>query len=162
MIANILAEPLISIAQRLAGVIPPHGVVVLSGILHSQGAAVLAAYPDLISLLMNGRTVTWAQLTYFAVPMTIAAVMLRAPRIPGYLRTEMRYGVGGGVMACFGYSIVLWSMSQASMATVAAVRETSVIFAALIGTRLLGEPFGTRRTLASVGVAAGIVLLTSS
>ena len=97
-----------------------------------------------------------------AVPMTIAAVMLRAPRIPGYLRTEMRYGVGGGVMACFGYSIVLWSMSQASMATVAAVRETSVIFAALIGTRLLGEPFGTRRTLASVGVAAGIVLLTSS
>lgn len=43
-IANILAEPLISIAQRLAGVIPPHGVVVLSGILNSQAAAVLAAY----------------------------------------------------------------------------------------------------------------------
>ena len=44
VIANILAEPLISMAQRLAGVIPPRGVVVLSGILHSQAAAVLAAY----------------------------------------------------------------------------------------------------------------------
>ena len=44
VIANILAEPLIALAQRLAGVIPPRGVVVLSGILQSQAAAVLAAY----------------------------------------------------------------------------------------------------------------------
>jgi len=44
VIANILAEPLISIAQRLAGVMRPRGVVVLSGILQSQAAAVLAAY----------------------------------------------------------------------------------------------------------------------
>ncbi|MCE6996579.1 beta-lactamase family protein [Saccharothrix sp. S26] len=34
-------------------------------------AAVLAAYPDLVEILVNGRTVTWAQLTYFAVPLTI-------------------------------------------------------------------------------------------
>ncbi|MFG6200412.1 serine hydrolase domain-containing protein [Nonomuraea sp. JJY05] len=33
--------------------------------------AVLAAYPDLISFLMNGRAVTWAQLTYFAAPLSI-------------------------------------------------------------------------------------------
>lgn len=44
VIANILAEPLISMAQRLAGVIPPRGVIVLSGILDSQAGAVLAAY----------------------------------------------------------------------------------------------------------------------
>jgi ribosomal protein L11 methyltransferase len=44
VIANILAEPLIALAQRLAGVIPPRGVVVLSGILQSQAPAVLAAY----------------------------------------------------------------------------------------------------------------------
>ncbi|MFG2075583.1 serine hydrolase domain-containing protein [Nonomuraea maritima] len=34
-------------------------------------AAVLAAYPDLVSVLMNGRTVTWAQLTYFPAPLSI-------------------------------------------------------------------------------------------
>ncbi|TMR95671.1 beta-lactamase family protein [Nonomuraea basaltis] len=51
-------------------------------------AAVLAAYPDLISFLMNGRTVTWAQLTYFAAPMSItllvaalAGVLVAAVRI---------------------------------------------------------------------------------
>ncbi|MFC4013324.1 serine hydrolase domain-containing protein [Nonomuraea purpurea] len=37
--------------------------------------AVLAAYPDLISFLMNGRAVTWAQLTYFAAPLSIALVV---------------------------------------------------------------------------------------
>ncbi|MEU0569079.1 serine hydrolase domain-containing protein [Nonomuraea sp. NPDC005983] len=35
----------------------------------------LACYPQLISFLMNGRTVTWAQLTYFAAPMTITLVV---------------------------------------------------------------------------------------
>lgn len=44
VIANILAEPLIALAPRLAGVIPPRGVVVLSGIIPSQAAAVSAAY----------------------------------------------------------------------------------------------------------------------
>lgn len=44
VIANILAEPLIRLAQRLAKTAPPRGIVVLSGILQSQAAAVLAAY----------------------------------------------------------------------------------------------------------------------
>jgi ribosomal protein L11 methyltransferase len=44
VVANILAEPLIGLAQQLAGVVRPHGVVVLSGIIPSQAASVLAAY----------------------------------------------------------------------------------------------------------------------
>ncbi|MEV0200862.1 serine hydrolase domain-containing protein [Nonomuraea sp. NPDC050691] len=38
-------------------------------------STLLAAYPDLVSFLMNGRTVTWAQLTYFAAPLTITLVV---------------------------------------------------------------------------------------
>ncbi|SDK99124.1 CubicO group peptidase, beta-lactamase class C family [Nonomuraea maritima] len=38
-------------------------------------AAVLAAYPDLVSVLMNGRTVTWAQLTYFPAPLSITLLV---------------------------------------------------------------------------------------
>ncbi|MFC7384757.1 serine hydrolase domain-containing protein [Sphaerisporangium rhizosphaerae] len=41
-------------------------------------AALFAAYPELISLLMNGRTVTWAQLTYFAAPLTITFAVAAA------------------------------------------------------------------------------------
>ncbi|WP_312888658.1 serine hydrolase domain-containing protein [Nonomuraea rhodomycinica] len=38
-------------------------------------SALLAAYPDLVSFLTNGRTVTWAQLTYFPAPLTITLVV---------------------------------------------------------------------------------------
>jgi hypothetical protein len=38
-------------------------------------AALFAACPDLLSFLMNGRTVTWAQLTYFPLPLTITLLV---------------------------------------------------------------------------------------
>ena len=50
-------------------------------------------------------------------------------------------------------------IGQGGMAQVSALRETSVILAALIGTRLLGEPFGGRRVLAAAVVAVGVALL---
>ncbi|RVX47059.1 CubicO group peptidase (beta-lactamase class C family) [Nonomuraea polychroma] len=50
-------------------------------------AAALAAYPDLISLLMNGRTVTWAQLTYFAAPLSL---MLLVTALAGALVAAAR------------------------------------------------------------------------
>ncbi|MDA3630809.1 serine hydrolase [Saccharopolyspora sp. WRP15-2] len=37
--------------------------------------AVFAAYPDLISFISNGRTVTWAQLTYFPLPLTVTLLV---------------------------------------------------------------------------------------
>ncbi|MGW0807508.1 serine hydrolase domain-containing protein [Nonomuraea sp. NPDC002799] len=39
-------------------------------------AAVLAAYPDVISFLSNGRTVTWEQLAYFPAPLSISLVVM--------------------------------------------------------------------------------------
>ncbi len=46
------------------------------------------------------------------------------------------------------------------MAPVSALRETSVIIAALIGARYLGEPFGLHRVLSAIAVAAGVLLLS--
>lgn len=64
VIANILAEPLIDIAQRLAHVVRPQGVVVLSGILQSQAAAVLAAYGAAgFARLQTDRLNGWVILT---------------------------------------------------------------------------------------------------
>ena len=45
------------------------------------------------------------------------------------------------------------------MASVAALRETSVIFAAAIGAALLGEPFGARRVLAACVLVLGLALV---
>ncbi|MER7499764.1 serine hydrolase domain-containing protein [Nonomuraea pusilla] len=49
--------------------------------------AVLAAYPGLVSFLMNGRAVTWAQLTYFAAPLSVA---LLAAAVAGAATTAAR------------------------------------------------------------------------
>ena len=66
----------------------------------------------------------------------------------------------GGALASFGsYGIALWAMTRAPVATVAALRETSVIFAAMIGALLLKEPFGRHRIAGACVVAAGIALI---
>jgi drug/metabolite transporter (DMT)-like permease len=57
------------------------------------------------------------------------------------------------------YGIVLWAMTRAPIAAVAALRETSVIFAALIGAVLLREGLGVPRITGAVLVAGGIAAL---
>lgn len=68
-------------------------------------------------------------------------------------------GVGGGLLSFAAYALVIWAMREAPMAYVSALRETSVVLAAVIGTRLLGEPFGRERVAAACVVAGGVGLL---
>ena len=93
-----------------------------------------------------------------AVPFVFALIRTGGSLAP-FLGREGGRGVAGGVLALAGYTIVLWAMSRGSMANVAALRETSVVFAALIGSRILGEGFGGRRLAAALCVALGVVLL---
>ncbi len=95
------------------------------------------------------------------LPITLAVLFLRRRRIPDFLRSGGRSALGGGVMATLGYTIVMWAMSRGGMAHVSALRETSVVLAAVIGTRMLGEPFGARRVAAACAVVIGIALLQS-
>jgi uncharacterized membrane protein len=53
-------------------------------------------------------------------------------------------------------------MSTVSMASVVALREPSVVFAAIIGSVFLGEGFAARRVTAAVAVTVGVVLLAVS
>lgn len=65
----------------------------------------------------------------------------------------------GGAMSIVSYGIALWAMTKAPIALVAALRETSVLFAALIGVVFLKEPVLARRIAAGALVMAGVVLL---
>jgi len=68
--------------------------------------------------------------------------------------------IGAGALAAAGaYAMVIYAMSVAPMALVSSLRETSVIFAALIGTLLFREPFGRQRIVAAVLVCLGVVLI---
>ena len=73
--------------------------------------------------------------------------------------TAIAFCVIGGVIANVGYGIAIYALVLGPMAHVAALRETSVLFGALMGTLLLGEPFGIRRVVAAAGIVVGLMLM---
>ena len=77
----------------------------------------------------------------------------------GYLRKQWRRGLVGGFCSVAAYAIVLWAMTRAPVAAVAALRETSVIFAALIGALWLKEGFGFARLAGAATVVIGVAAL---
>lgn len=79
-----------------------------------------------------------------------------------YMAGRVPVAIGGTVASIGSYTIALWAMGQAPVALVAALRETSVIFAALIGTVLLGERFGWARAAGTGLVVAGVMTLRFS
>jgi drug/metabolite transporter (DMT)-like permease len=93
------------------------------------------------------------------IPLTFVVFAKRRGQIGAFLRSKGAHSLAGGVMAAVAYGIVMWAMSRGALASVSSLRETSVVFAALIGSRMLGEPMGGRRLLAAAGVAAGLLIL---
>jgi drug/metabolite transporter (DMT)-like permease len=71
-------------------------------------------------------------------------------------------GLAAGALSVLAYGLVLWAQTRGALAPIAALRETSVIFGAIIGTLIFREPFGRTRIIATVLVATGIVLLNLS
>jgi drug/metabolite transporter (DMT)-like permease len=76
-----------------------------------------------------------------------------------YIRHSKVKILFGGLASNGAYALVIYAMSLGAMAIVSSLRETSVIFAALIGTLLLGEPFGRQRVIAALLVALGIIIM---
>lgn len=76
-----------------------------------------------------------------------------------YMRQTKLNILFGGFASNAAYGLVIFAMSLGALAIVSSLRETSVIFAALIGTLLLGEPFGRQRVIATLFVALGIIIM---
>jgi drug/metabolite transporter (DMT)-like permease len=76
-----------------------------------------------------------------------------------YWRLRWRRGIGGGAASLAAYGIVLWAMTRAPIAVVAALREVSVVFAALIGALALKEGFGWKRVVGAASVVLGVAAL---
>ena len=80
-------------------------------------------------------------------------VLLKQPR------RILLAALAAGALSVLAYGLVLWAQTRGALAPIAALRETSVIFGAIIGTLVFREPFGRTRIIATVLVVAGIVLL---
>ena len=91
--------------------------------------------------------------------MASVAYLRRKSVLVEFARTQWRSGLIAGLLSVAGYAIALWAMAVLAMAPVVALRETSVVFAALIGSVFLREGFGGRRVAAAATVLVGIVLL---
>ena len=76
-----------------------------------------------------------------------------------YARTRWPLAVLGGGASIGAYGIALWAMTRAPVASVAALRETSVLFAAVLGTVLLKERFGLQRAIGTGVIVAGVMAL---
>lgn len=76
-----------------------------------------------------------------------------------YAQRRMPMAAAGAAASLGSYGIALWAMTRAPVATVAALRETSVLFAALMGSWFLREPFTWRRSAGTAVIVAGVMAL---
>jgi drug/metabolite transporter (DMT)-like permease len=74
-------------------------------------------------------------------------------------KRRWRSAVLGGLLSITAYLLVLIAMRLTQVSYIAALRESSVVLAALLGWRVLREPYGGRRILASAVVALGLSLI---
>jgi phosphonate utilization associated putative membrane protein len=79
--------------------------------------------------------------------------------ILAYARRRWPLAALGGAASITSYAIALWAMTRAPVASVAALRETSVLFATVIGTLVLKEAFGLQRALGTMIIVGGVMAL---
>jgi drug/metabolite transporter (DMT)-like permease len=126
-------------------------------------AAVIAAYTliDATGARVSDAPVSYT-LWFFAangVAVSAYAWWQRGRAFPAYFRAAGLKSFIGGGCALAAYGIALWAMTRAPVALVATLRETSVIFAALLAAIFLQEKMTRRRLAATGAVLAGLVAL---
>jgi drug/metabolite transporter (DMT)-like permease len=124
---------------------------------------VIAAYTliDAQGARLSGAPVSYTLWFFAANGLVIGAWGLarRGAEVPRLLRRSWLRTFAGGACAVAAYGIALWAMTRAPVALVAVLRETSVVFAALIAFWVLKEKLTRRRIAATAAVLAGLVAL---
>ena len=91
--------------------------------------------------------------------MAVFALWRRGQSILTEARIYWKTGLFGGALSVTSYWIAIWAMTVAPIAIVAALRETSVLFAAVIAFVILKEPLRTARVIAAMMIVAGMALI---
>jgi phosphonate utilization associated putative membrane protein len=130
-------------------------------------SAIIASYTlvDGVGVRTNGDALRYVLLLFvldgFAYPLIVWMRRTQAQRTA--LLSHARKGwpafTLGGAASIGAYAIALWAMTHAPVASIAALRETSVLFAALLGTLLLKERFGWQRATGTGVIVAGVMAL---
>ncbi|MFD7621269.1 EamA family transporter [Streptomyces sp. NPDC059802] len=89
----------------------------------------------------------------------LLALARRGRPLFAQLKPVRGIGLTGGAISLLAYGLVIWAQAHGDLATVAALRETSILIAALIATLLFRERFGRLRLTAGAVVLTGITVL---
>ena len=170
-------------AAALLGEVPTHmgmlGIVMISlGILavgmtrgaHARStllaiavAVTITLYTlsDGIGVRASGSPMAYTGWIFFGSAVTCISMSfaLRGRAVIAYATMYWKRAVIGGILSFVSYGLVLWAMTQAPIGGVSALRETSVVFAALLAMWLLGERSSPLRLAGAITVAAGAVVL---
>jgi drug/metabolite transporter (DMT)-like permease len=126
---------------------------------------VIAAYTvsDGVGVRLSGSPFGYiAWLFCLEFPVVLFAMHRRRGRFVAFFRTGWKHSLGTGLSSLIAYGLVIYAVAFAPMAAVSALRESSVIIAALIGTLVLKERHWRQRVAAAVMVAFGVALITGA
>ena len=126
-------------------------------------AVIIATYTvvDALGVRAGGNAIQYVT-TLFLLdgwPFALFVFLRRRTEALPYIRQRWPVALVGAVASLGAYGIALWAMTRAPVATVAALRETSVLFAALLGVWFLKEVFSTRRLIGTCAIVGGVMAL---
>lgn len=149
--------------------LPPRGVQMRD---HPHGAALAWALATALGVSLynvadaRGVRIAPDPLTFIAwlflldpIGVVATTLIVRRNALAEAFRMKWRFGVAAGALSVFSFGSALYAFSLMETAKVSALRETSVVFAAAMGSLFLGESFGRRRMVAAGVLAAGLVLM---
>lgn len=131
-----------------------------------MNAAVIAVYTIIDGTGARLAGDAWGYIAWLfvldAVPFTAYMLVRHRAEFIDALNRRRTRGLLGGALSAGAYAISVWAMTKAPVALVASLRETSVLFATLIGARLLRERLTPRRWAGVVAVVLGVVALKAA
>ncbi len=127
-------------------------------------AVIIAVYTvvDALGVRASGHALQYVATLFLLDGWPFALIVFLRRRGDGvlpYARKRWPLALGGAIASLGSYGIALWAMTQAPVATVAALRETSVLFAVLLGVWLLKEVFTPRRVIGTLTIVVGVMAL---
>ena len=133
-------------------------------IFYALGTAVFIAVYTIVDGLggrVSGAPIAYAGLVFVfdSLMLMVTGVALRGPAIFKSVAPQWKAGLAGAAASSVSYALVIWAMSHAPIAMVAALRETSIVFALLMSARYLAETMTALRIAAGLLIVAGAMLL---
>jgi phosphonate utilization associated putative membrane protein len=129
-------------------------------------ACIIAAYTfvDGLGVRVSGNALQYVALLFLVDGLPYFAIVMwqrRESLAPAFTYMRGRWPVAmlGSCASLGAYGIALWAMTRAPIASVAALRETSVLFATLIGVFVLNERFRLQRAVGTGAIIAGVMAL---